>query len=406
MSQPLHAAGVKLLKALSNHSDIIMKAYLSGHISEIEHSPQVIENLIQLGVLWRPEPSEDLRLRRAVRAMLESSLRDDRNRQVDANIGSRLSMIKTLAEHYKEALHHHKFTDAEVHLEELTEQTYGLAETLKSSVRSLWNRIHNEFGYVASVKAKIRENQLAQSQVTDMLNQLEMLDFEELTEIAGGNRELRRLLVNALHRSHSDISLELSTVQSRLIELLGQFREYLGRSQLLKGFALHMAQKPDYKPREYSQSHQVPSLFNRPSPMLKPAQANVNNSTHELELQTIVARLKQVTHNLDHQDSSPLAQTFVLEPQASIALDAEPLKAAVEDYFCQVIDGQVLISALSYHQQQQLPFEQEVWIYAVMGGFQGLSAEEQHFFEMGTQGHPHAQFNGNYIIEDVHLGLR
>ena len=60
---------------------------------------------------------------------------------------------------------------------DLTEHVYTLTETLSTNVRLLWSRITNEFGYVSSVEAKIRENELAQSQVTDMLNQLSMFPF-------------------------------------------------------------------------------------------------------------------------------------------------------------------------------------------------------------------------------------
>ena len=59
MSSNLHQAGVKLLKQLGRHADIIMDAYLAGSLNEDAHDPSVVEKLKQAGILWRPEPDLD-----------------------------------------------------------------------------------------------------------------------------------------------------------------------------------------------------------------------------------------------------------------------------------------------------------------------------------------------------------
>lgn len=406
MSSQLEQAGFNLLRALSKHADIIMQAYLSGHVNDLEYDSNVIEKLIELGVLWRPEPGEDLRLRSTVRALLENSLRDERNRQLDTNIGSKLAAITTVTNHYKESIHHQAFSDAEVYLEDLSEQVYTLVDSLKSSVRNLWRRIHNEFGYVASLSAKIRENELAQSQLTQMRQQLEMFQFDELTQLAGNSRELRRLLVVQLQRSHSEIGQELSLAQAKLIDLLGKFREYLHRSQLLKGFVLHQQQKPDYKVNDYSEQAKIPALFNQSKPIIKPASIDVNNLEHELVYVDLVSHLKQVRHNQSFNQKLRQGQEFTLQDIESIDIESDGLKEAVESYFCQVIDSGQLMSALDYHQQESLDFDREVWVYGVINGFGGLNQDEQEFFELDPIGHPHPMFDGNFIIEDVEIGLR
>lgn len=406
MSQALQVVGVKFLKALAKHADVIMKAYLSGRVSELDFDSKILDKLIDLGVLWRPEPSEDLRLRASIRGLLENNLRDERNRQLDANIGTKLATIKTITSHYKEALHHHNYADSEVYMEDLTEQVYGLVDSLKSNVRNLWRRIHNEFGYVASINAKIRENELAQSQLTELRKQLEMFQFDDLADIAGSSRELRRLLVVQLQRSHSEISQELSIAQSKLIDLLGKFREYLDRSQLLKGFVLHHQQQPDYQVKDYSAKHQVPALFNQAKVIIKPASIDVNNLEHERLFASVIAHIKQVRHNDGGNKDSRKSQGFDVNDIESIDIASNAIKVAVENYFCQIIDSGQQMSALEYHQQQNLEIESEEWVYGVINGFQGLNSEEQDFFAIDAIGHIHPLFNGNYIIEDVSLGLR
>ncbi|NMH59457.1 phosphoenolpyruvate carboxylase [Alteromonas ponticola] len=406
MNQNLRQSGVKFLNALSRHADLIMQVYLTGSLDEREHSPKVIDNLIQLGVLWRPDEEVGLRLKNAVRSLLESSLHDERNRQLDANIGSALASLKTLAQHYKEALAHSRYAESEAHLSDLTEHVYGLTEALSNSVRTLFGRINNEFGYVASIDAKIRENELAQSQVSELLKQLEMFRFEELSELAGNNRELRHLLIVTLQHSFSRVTQELSIVQARLLALLGRFREFRGRTRLLKGFMLHMEQKPDFVPGNYSKLTQVPMLFNQAASLIVPAAVDVKRVEHESDLQQLVGTIKALNRSRQQAQPERAAQKITVEEQAAVVFEEDKLKQAVEGYFCDVISTGKRMTALEYLSENELKFDAEAWIYQVIGGYQGLTLEEQTYFAIEATGHSHPVYDGNYIIEDVELGLR
>jgi len=400
----LHQAGVGLLNALSRHAEIIMQAYIHGSVTSAEISPKVQEKLLQLGILWRPEKEGELRLKSAVRNLLEGSLHENRNRQLDANIGSALAGLKTLAQHYKEALHLGQFNQAQAHLTDLTEHVYALTESLENSVRLLFSRINNEFGYVSSIDAKIRENELAQSQVSELLTQLEMFQFDQLSLEAGSNRELRHLLVVTLQQSFAKVTRELTVVQSRLLALLGRFREFRGRTQLLKGFLLHLEQQPDFRPKNYAQFSQVPKLFNQAKSLLKPASIDVFSVEHEQELQQLVAGIKPAGKKTSLQ-SERKAQSINLEQQTSVEFEQNRLKLAAEAYFCQVIDSGTSVMALDYMQHQQLDCDPEAWLYQVIGEYQALPIEEQQYFALDYEDKKHPLFD-NRIIQDIEIGLR
>ena len=405
MNQNLFQSGVKLLNALSRHSEVIMRAYLVGSVGASDMSPKVLEQLLQLGVLWRPEQDGDYRLKSAVRNLLEGSLQDERNRQIDTNMASALAAIKTLAQHYKEALHYGRFAESQGHLSDLREHVYALTESLANHVRLLFSRINNEFGYVASVDAKIRENQLAQSQVTDLLNQIEMIQFDEMSELAGNNRDLRHLLVVALQQSFTRVTKELSAVQARLLELLGRFREFRGKTRLLKGFLLHSDQHPDFVPKDYTAFSQVPMLFNQAEPLLRAAAVDSNNVEQEAELQHLVGQIRTINRHRKQEQQSA-AKTINVDAIAAIEMDDSQLREAVEQYFCYVIDSGENITALQYLQWQALNFDTEAWLYQVIGGYQSLDTEEQRFFAIEATGEPHPLYSGNYLIHDVVLGVR
>lgn len=406
MNINLNKAGVSLLNALSNHAELIMKAYFSGSVNEAEYSPKVIQNLIDLKVFWRPESDVQLRLRPALRTLLEESLQDENNRQIDANIGNLLARLKTQAEHYKEALSHQKYHESQAYLSDLTEHVYTLTETLATNVRLLWSRISNEFGYVSSVDAKIRENELAQKQVTDMLDQLTMFHFDQLSQLAGSHRELRHLLVVTLQSAFATSTQELSLVQSKLIELLGRFREFKGRTRLLKGFMLHMEQQPDFAPVNSASLTKVPTLFNRAKKIIHVAAPDVNNVEQEFELTALVDNLRTVNRLWQNKSPRQSATPVIVEQAHSVTLDEDKLKIEVENFFCEVIDSGNNTSALDYYQRHELNFDQEVWIYQVIGAFQGLPDTEKQYFAIDTEGHPHPTYSGNFIIKDIDLGLR
>ncbi|MCU7555186.1 phosphoenolpyruvate carboxylase [Alteromonas sp. ASW11-19] len=406
MSQVLIQAGNRLLNALGRHSELIMQAYVNGTVTERDHSPKVLEQLVQLGVLWRPDPDSELRLKSAVRTLLEGSLQDERSRTINANIGASLASLKTLAEHYKEALHYGRYNDATAHMGDLTEHVYQLTESLSNSVRVMFSRIANEFGYVASVEAKIRENELAQGQVTELLYQLECFRFDELSEIAGSNRELRHLLVVSLQKSFSRAAQELSVVQARLLDLLGRFREFQGRTRLLKGYLLHMEQQPDFVPGNYTRLSQVPVLFNQAASMLKPAFADVNNVSHEAQLQEVVGSLTQLHKRQPEQHASSPDSDIDVSEQDTVSLTKDPIHREVDSFFCAVIDTGQPRSALTYYAEQGLSFDPEVWIYQVIGGFQALNDTDKQYFALEPHGRVDRTFDGNFYINDITLGLR
>lgn len=405
MSNNLHQAGVKQLKLLGTHADLIMDAYLAGSVDEDNADKKVVDKLKQAKIFWRPEADQELRLTRNVRAMLEEALSDERNRQIDSNAGSALATIKTLANHYKEARHNVDHAAAEAYLADLNEHVYSFTESLAYSTRVLWSRINNEFGYVGTINAKIRENELAQSQVTELLNGLEMFRFDELTDIAGDIRELRKLMITTLQESLSLNIEELSLVQSRLLELLGRFRQIRGRTRLLKGWLLHTEMHPDYVPENHVAHKQIPALFNQAEILLAPAAADVKNPLHEAELMQLVIKVKVFSERPALDEESHESTSFTLEASLDFEVTESEIKLAVDDYLCEVIDTGQNTRAIDYLIEKQLPYDPESWIYQVICGYEGLAEEYKRHFSLEPIGEPHPIFNGNLIISDVELGL-
>ena len=404
MSGNLHQAGVRFLRQLGRYAETIMDAYLAGAVGDDALEPGVQERLVKDGVLYRPEPGADLHLRRVVRALLEEGLRDDRNRQIDANTAGVLATFQTLAAHYKEARHQGDYPAADAYLADLREHVYSFGESLGHSVRVLWSRINNEFGYVGTLSAKIRENELAQTQVSQLLAGLELIDFQALAETAGELRELRRLLVASLQRSVSDCCLELGVVQGRLLELLGRFRKIQGRTRQLRGWLLHAEQQPDYRPGQHTALPNMPQLLNLAAPLIAPATADLHADGQEAELLALAAQIRAL-----REERLPATLTeageVVLSAAESFEVQPNPIQLAVQEYLCAVIESGNPVSALTWWRERELPWDAETWLYQVIGGYEGLPDEQKRHFELDALGEPHPQFSGNFIVRDVALWL-
>lgn len=405
MNSQLRQCGVRFLKQLGRHADAIMEAYVAGAVNEQTLDAKQVDKLLQEGIVYRPQEGADLHLRRTIRALLEEALKDDRNRQVETNTGSAIATFKTLTAHYQEAREQSNYAAADAYLQDLREHVYSFAETLAHSIRVLWSRINNEFGYVGTINAKIRENELAQAQVSELLSGLEAIDFAQITDLAGDVRELRRLLVTHLQQTISDCAQELSIVQGRLLTLLGRFRKIRGRTRLLKGWLLYMDQHPDYQVGNHVAQQHIPQLFNQATALLQPASINIHNSGHEPALMDIAAYLKAQPQSSLAGRQAASAEAVTLTPAEQYEVTRQPINIAVDDYFCQVIDSAQAVSALEYLHQQQLPWDEESWLYQVIGGYEGLPADQRSCFELSASGEPDPTFSGNFIIRDVSLWL-
>ncbi|MDO6685334.1 MULTISPECIES: phosphoenolpyruvate carboxylase [unclassified Agarivorans] len=404
MNQHLQQAGLKLFKLLARHGESLMHAYVNGKLDEAKLDSKQVESLLKAGVIWRPSADEGLILSSNLRSLLEEALSDTRNRQIDANVGSRLETIKTLAAHYKEALHIGDLAAADVYLSDLNEHSYSLTESLRHSSRVLWSRINNEFGYVPSLSAKIRENELAQQQVGELLDSLSLLNFDTLSQIAGDIRELRRVLAINLSQAVFDCTQELAVVQTRLLTLLGRFRELRGKSRLLKGLQLFHAQHPDFSPQDPTSQVDVASLFNKAPALLNSASVDIQNPEHEQDLLHAVSQihLQRQPHKLDGEPEHAVSLASVDE----FSLQEQRIKQDVEDYLLGVIESAAGQTALEYYQQQQLSWDAEAWLYQVWGSYHALPEEQRDYFALDPIEDPHPIFSGNRIVRDLQVWLR
>jgi hypothetical protein len=396
----LEKAGLVFLKKLADYADVIIDIYLKKQIPP-HYTETDLEKLLQLHILWRPNSYEELHLTKALRELLQFALQDERNRQIDSTISEQLAVVKILVIHYKESLNQNRYLESENYLTEIGENIFLMMATLRNNLRLLWSRIHNEFALVATLNAKIRENELAQNQTTAILTSLELINFADLAELAGHDRELRRLLLITLQKEVENCLHELKEIQQRLLTMLGRFKQIQLRCKIIRGFDLFLDQHPEYMPHNYSEQPNLSPLFNQIKPIPIQAYPDINIEAYESLFIDLIQQINCYGNNLNsllERKSQTVERVVPQEQLVAVSLENQLL----EKFFLFLIEQQgQAISAKMYYDTIEFPFDREFWLFAVLGYFDRMSQTTKKYFNYQTISQTHPIFNGNRLIEDI-----
>ena len=395
--------GAERLALLGKHHKALMQGYLDGFVDETAFSEAALKKLIAARILWRPDEQQPLALRPLVSELIASMVADENRRQINADVAEKLEQIRNRVQAYRDAQYKGDYSVAELQLQRLTEQVHDLSGQFEEAIDSLWHRLNSDFGFVASLDDKIRENERAQKQLRRLLDGLDLLDFNELIELAEGNSHLRKLLVSQLQNQLSSHHSSLLEVQKRLVELLAKFRQQQARSLLITNMAAFLRQHPKYQPADYPNRSELPALFNQAAAIVPKAAIALDNASERQILAELV-------RNLPRQQGVILTDT----PSASfsqqwqddvIAARQQALKTDVENFYLRVIDHGGKLSALEYLLQQQLEWDSEIWLYQIIAEYQALPVDEKQMFAIKRDEAPASSSNQLLIIRDISLSL-
>lgn len=404
LASNLFAIGAERLALLGKHSKVLMQAYLDGFIDEAALTDKALNSLMAARILWRPDEEQALTLRPLISELIASMVADESRRQVNADVAEKLEQIHNRVQAYKEAQHQGSYLIAESQLQRLTEQVYDMSGQFEEAIDSLWNRLNSDFGFVSSLKDKIRENQRAQQQVRRLLDGLELLDFNQMIELAEGNSHLRKLLVSQLQLQTSAHHSSLLEVQKRLIELLAKFRQQQARSLLINNMVAYLRQHPAYRPANYPQHSQVPKLFNQAAAILPAAAIALDKASERQLLAELVHQLPKTNrHPTEEQQTANFVE---LEVNEEVTARQIALKQDVEDFYLYVIEQNNPVSAYHYLEAQKLAWDSEIWLYQVLADYQSLPREQQQMLSLENQETPVSAMNDLRLISDIYLQLR
>ncbi|WP_275287291.1 hypothetical protein [Halomonas elongata] len=400
----LITTGVERLALLGKHADALMQGYSRDEVPLDTLSDTALRRLLAARIVWRPDDQGGVKLAPRVRELIAEMLADETRRQVNADVGETLELLRTLVQSYREALSQGEHWRQEQQLLRLRQAVDDLNGRFADAIDSLWQRLNSDFGFVSRLNDKIRENDRAQKQIVRLLDGLQLIDFNELIELVGTDGALRKLLISQLQRQLSQHYTSLREVQSRLTELMARFRQQQSRSRLVSGMAAFLREHPHFVPGNYARRSEVPELINQATPLTAAAAPALD---HEPDTRLLTELVHELPAPIHKPQEVAAARPAEVEEQSLVAARQQALKQDVESFYLAVIDHSdpAGISALAYLQASDMEWGEEIWLFQVIAEYQGLPRSEQRAFRLHQAESPASRFNDLRLIHDVTLQL-
>ncbi|CBV42262.1 hypothetical protein [Halomonas elongata] len=400
----LLGTGVERLALLGKHAEALMQGYSRDEIPLEALSDTALRRLLAARIVWRPDEQGGVKLAPKVRELIAEMLADETRRQVNADVGETLELLRSLVQSYREAMSQGEHWRQEQLLLRLRQVVDDLNGRFADAIDSLWQRLNSDFGFVSRLNDKIRENDRAQKQIVRLLDGLALIDFDELIELVGSDGALRKLLISQLQRQLSQHYTSLREVQSRLTELMARFRQQQSRSRLVSGMAAFLREHPNFVPGNYARRSEVPELVNRATPLSAAAAPALD---HEPDTRVLTELVHQLPTPVHKPQEVAAARPAEVAEQSLVAARQQALKQDVESFYLKVIDhpDAAGISALAYLEESDLEWGEEIWLFQVIAEYQGLPRSEQRAFRLHQTESRASRFNDLRLIHDVTLQL-
>jgi hypothetical protein len=402
-SNPLFALGKERLELIGKHADALMHGYLKGQVSESDFTQQGLQKLIEGRVLFYPDEQQSLSLRPIVNELIASLTQDERKRQINSDVGEHLDQIETRVQSLQRARQKGDYAASEHHMQLLTERVHDMTGQFGDAIESLWHRLNSEFGFVSSLDDKILEIELAQRQLRRVLDGFDIINFDDLIQLAGSDGSLRKLLVSQLQARISEHSGSLLEVQKRLVLLMARFRHQQDRAMLVNRMSAFLRQHPNFQVSDYPNRSQVPAVVNQAHGISAQAFIALDRPQDCYALAELARAVPR--ESKPDNDSEKQTQGFAVAVQNLVATEQKQLAKDVEEFFLQVIDSPEPMSGVDYLAEKALPWQAEMWLFQIVAEYEGLPEHNKQSFMLAKDSAPQSRFNQLHIIQDVKVGM-
>ena len=235
----------QILRALSNHSELITQAYTQGRVQT--ESSTNIQLLVNSGLL-QGNTSDGFRLVAPLRDMLDIVIQREKRRIKALDVAAWREQVIHLVEQYTNALQEDRHDDAQFHFQSLRDEIYTLSDSMSDQTHLLGLKLENEFGYVSTMAEKRRENAQLLKQAERLMDAMSIVSHDDLDEWGASHFELRQLL-------NSELDRHIFAARERLNLILPRLRHKLfGQSipdqqtALVKKWQSYLFRHPEYVP--------------------------------------------------------------------------------------------------------------------------------------------------------------
>lgn len=398
-------AVVRVLKALSRHAEVIAEAYVSAgnEILDETGNGKAIQLLMKERLAWRPDAEDNIRLRRQLIDLLDFSMMNVHRLRADTDIGGRMADIESLVVNYKEAQRSRMHRDREQLLGRIEDQVGELNELLTNASRNLWVQIDNGFGWIPSLEGRAKESERVLGQTQRLARAIRTsLRREDLSELAGSDRHLRRMLVGRLPDAAANCRAELNDAVSNLKTMLFEFRRQHARGRIINFFRSRYQERPDWQPGQDIELIDIPDIINQVAPMKLVGSPDLLSDQQTEVVTRLLAGIRK-----ERLAEMPVEVTPAVEvddePVEVMAFKLSPLRQAVHDFLVGVLDTGQGKASIAYQEALDADWSPEVWVFAIQAHLDSLVEEDRAVFRVNHIDTPDPLFTGLWHIQDLEV---
>ena len=356
----------QILRALSNHSELITQAYTQGRVQT--ESSTNIQLLVNSGLL-QGNTSDGFRLVAPLRDMLDIVIQREKRRIKALDVAAWREQVIHLVEQYTNALQEDRHDDAQFHFQSLRDEIYTLSDSMTDQTHLLGLKLENEFGYVSTMAEKRRENAQLLKQAERLMDAMSIVSHDDLDEWGASHFELRQLL-------NSELDRHIFAARERLNLILPRLRHKLfGQSipdqqtALVKKWQSYLFRHPEYvpeRPAEVKLRDFQATAFNTIAAEEDQITLQPNIGLHnENVCQVIAARISQK----EYREKSPSVvensknEVITIKPSAKTERLTTPseFQKLVKVFISTMPSGQT-VSALNFLKSTQTDLKPRDWL--------------------------------------------
>lgn len=395
--------GVRALKGLAKHAELLVVAYESGSrlIPETQENENAIRELLQLRLVDRQADDGAIRLNTVVTALLDHSLKTQRLKMFSADIGEALEGLEFLAQRYVQAKSGGISGDSSKLLDELGGNVFELCDGLLSQAQSIWRQVEGDFGSVSQLETKMALNRNTLAKVNRILQSLELIDMAALYRISSRDRDLRKLLQVQLPEVIEQCRQILGDAIGRLNKMMFRLEQLATQATRVNQLVGYYNLYPGWQPQDYSAQLDVPALFAAVQPILPAANAHIRDESMELVFTEVLEGLRKELPPDEDQRVDPISTD--MKEQEQVTLDWGDFKEAVRQVFFRCLEESREVSGLECYIFAPDGVDVELWLYALMAEYNAMREEDRALFKLNFPGAFDSVFDGNFHAEDVLL---
>ncbi|WP_150302974.1 hypothetical protein [Pseudomonas saliphila] len=405
----------RTIRILDKHCDLLSRACIEnqGVIVDEQDGEKAIAELQAHRLVFRlDERDHYVQVNRVVSELFHHATQNYRRRLSSGAVDDLFDQLKHAISGYLATADRGLLRDQKVYESEIQEIVAHLIDTLREITQRFAGYVRNEFSMVSDLSQRIRENERAIKEASQLNDLFATLTPDVLAELARSDRLLSHLLKKVFGRAVSSCADELHDALHKLRENLTKLQDdqrYREHNELIDTLLQHYQRHPGYQPG-LEQYRSIPRIFRSAERLELKAHPPIDSPTEERALgdiaQQALARIAADEQPDRQRQDPPLVPVKDCRDGVFLA-EPEPVEQALRQMFeiLPQLAEQQPASSLACLAYLDLEINPELWLVCVADHYANSDYAKGERLAMRFCERPLPGYSGNYLVEDIEFRL-